>query len=342
MARLTTVDHTSDQPAMFEGMVGASPIMSEVCTAIVDAARLSEPVLIEGETGTGKELVACALHARSPRHHGPFIDVNCAAVPPALVESEFFGHERGAFTGAYERRRGHFEAADGGTLFLDEVAEWPLDLQPKLLRVLDGKPFARLGGHDHIRVNVRVVAATNVDVEAALRRGAFREDLYWRLRALRIAVPPVRSRGADISRLIDYLATRLRAQLNQPGATLSREARAILEAHRWPGNVREMEHRLRAAILAAHGAIVSPVHLAGLDASVDIGGREFPAASLGLAAGESPGSWLAGVTREAERMALTTALATADGNRTFAAQSLGVNRKTLYKMMRRHGVTWQS
>ena len=340
MARDLASGHSSDHPALFEGMVGASPIMSDVFHAIVDAARLADPVLIEGETGTGKELVASAIHARSSRR-GPFVDVNCAAVPPTLFESEFLGHERGSFTGAYDRRRGHFEVADGGTLFLDEVGEWPLEMQPKLLRILDGKPFTRLGGHDHICVDVRVVAATNVDVESAVRRGAFREDLYWRLRALRIVVPPVRCRGADILRLIDFLWVRLGAQLNQPASSLSPAARAILAAHSWPGNVREIEHRLRAAIRAARGGSVSPIHLGDLGHAITLSRTTVPPPDDKLLPGENIGSWLAGVTRDAERTALTAALASADGNRSIAARRLGVNRKTLYKMMRRHGITWQ-
>ena len=213
-----------------EGLIGESPAMRDVLGTVSRVAPLDVPVLIQGESGTGKELVARAIHAQSPRRARPFEAVNCSGVPATLFEAEFFGHEKGAFTGADQRRLGVFERANGGTIFLDEIGELAPELQTKLLRVLEDGSVPRLGGRP-VRVDVRVIAATNRDLEHAMQTGAFRQDLYWRLAAVPVALPPVRDRGADIGLLIDYYFERAKTELRRPNATLSTDARALLIQH---------------------------------------------------------------------------------------------------------------
>ncbi|MEZ4417911.1 MAG: sigma-54 dependent transcriptional regulator, partial [Gemmatimonadota bacterium] len=234
-------------------LIGISPAMEEVRRRVERVAPTDARVLITGESGTGKELVAAAIHGLSERRDGPFVRVNSAAIPRDLVESEMFGHEKGSFTGATERRRGRFELASGGTLFLDEVGDLSLEAQAKLLRALESRTIERVGGSSPIPVDVRVIAATNRDLVAATREGAFREDLLFRLEVVPIALPPLRERPADIRPLVAHALTRLRSRQGVRSPELGDEALAVLEAHDWPGNVRELFNAIeRLAILHGH------------------------------------------------------------------------------------------
>ena len=237
-------------------VIGRTPAMQEVYKVIGRVAPTDATVLIQGETGTGKELIAKTIHYHSSRG-GPFMALNCSAIPNELLESELFGYERGAFTGAVERRIGKFEAAAGGTLFLDEIADMPLALQAKLLRVLQEREFTRVGGREAIRADVRIIAATNQDLEAAVRAGRFREDLYFRLNVVRITVPPLRERRADVPELIEFFLGKVNRELGTALVGVSAEVRDLLLRHSWPGNVRELENALlRAAVLTGGRTLV--------------------------------------------------------------------------------------
>jgi transcriptional regulator with GAF, ATPase, and Fis domain len=242
----------------FDDIVGRSPAIQQVLARVTQVAPMSTTVLLLGETGTGKELLARANHHRSPRRPSPLITVNCAALPPTLIESELFGHEKGAFTGATTAKVGRFELAHGGTLFLDEIGDLPLDLQPKLLRVLQAGEFQRVGGIRTVKVDVRILAATNRDLSRALAEGRFREDLYYRLGVLPILVPPLRSRREDIPLLVWAIIERRRAEL---GRRVERVPESVMEAllgYAWPGNVRELENLIERALISvarAHAAL---------------------------------------------------------------------------------------
>lgn len=242
-------------------IIGPDPATEAVRRLLERIAPATATVLLQGETGTGKEVFARALHAWSPRRSGPFVVVNCAALPAALIESELFGHEKGAFTGATERRRGKFELAQGGTLLLDEVGELPLELQAKLLRVLQEKEVERLGGHELVRVDVRVVAATNRPLKEEAQAGRFRPDLYYRLSAFPVLLPPLRQRPADILPLAEHFLTQLQPTLPQPVQGFSARAVQELYAHAWPGNVRELQHSVERAALLADGPCIETFHL---------------------------------------------------------------------------------
>ncbi len=303
-------------------MVGASPAMEALRGLLDRVAPAESPVLVQGETGAGKEMVARALHARSPRARGPFVAVNCGALQEGLLESELFGHERGAFTGAVRSREGLLEVAHGGTLFLDEIGEMSPALQVKLLRFLQDGEVRRVGSNRVRRVDVRLVAATNRDLGAAVREGRFREDLYYRIRVLPVTVPPLRERPGDIPLLVDHFLARFRRPGAGPASLTSRALRA-LEAHRWPGNVRELGNIVeRMAVLGPPGAldvdqvpmeIRSPAPPAG-----ESGSGGFPA-DLPLA--------------EVERRHILRVLEASGGNKTRAAEVLGITVRTLYNRL---------
>jgi len=302
-------------------MVGASTRMQALFRAIRRVAAADAPVLIAGESGTGKELASQAIHERSRRARGPFVAVNCAALPPGLIQSELFGHERGAFTGAHARRVGHIESANGGTLFLDEIGDIPLELQVHLLRFLQESEIQRVGGNESLRVDVRVIAATNVDLEAAVRAGRFREDLYYRLNVLRLDVPPLRQREGDVEVLARHFFERFARQDGGRVRGFSRRALETIHTHDWPGNVRELINRVRRAIVMCEGDLIGPADL-GLERRQ--GNREARTLEEARVQGE----------REAIRHALRRHV----GNVTQAARELGVSRMTLYRLLDRHGL----
>lgn len=305
----------------FAGMVGTSPQMQEVFALIGKVATTNAPVLIIGESGTGKELVAQAIHQRSVRKNGPFIAINCGAIPENLLESELFGHEKGAFTGAHVQRKGRLEAARGGTLFLDEVGELTPASQVKLLRFLQEHLIERVGGREEIFLDVRVLAATNKDLKQALASGSFREDLYYRMAVIVLSLPPLREREGDIAPLASVLLQRYAAESQKKITGFTRQALRALEGHHWPGNIRELENRLKRAVLVAEGARVTAAHL-------ELASSDDRYAGQGLHE-----------AREAvEKEMVQRALARNKGNLTQAALELGISRPTLYELMGKLGI----
>lgn len=316
----------------FNEIVGVSPAMRRVFQMMDKVAKTDETVLILGESGTGKELVARALHRRGSRARGPFIAVNCSAIPATLVESEFFGHERGAFTDAKEARPGKFELAHNGTIFLDEIGDLPLDAQAKLLRVLQERKVTRLGSGKVIDVNVRVIAATHRDLRLAARTGAFRQDLLYRLDVLPIPLPPLRERAADLPILIDHLVDSLSEELKTAVTSVSAEARTLLMSYAWPGNIRELQNALRRALVLADGQV-----LRAADLPATIRGLDDEAAHS-----EERLSLMDAVSRAVDRLErglISAALAECRGNRSQTAESLGINRKTLFTKMKQYGLS---
>ncbi|MGH7265992.1 MAG: sigma-54-dependent transcriptional regulator [Candidatus Rokuibacteriota bacterium] len=332
-AEVQTLRAEMRQRASPEDLVGASPAMEELRQFIGRVAPYDVTILIRGESGTGKELVAHAIHAQSRRRRGPFIPLDCAALPETLVESELFGHERGAFTGATQRRLGRFELAHGGTLFLDEIGNLPLSTQMKLLRVLEDRAITRLGGRGQIPIDVRIVAATHVNFEDALREGRFREDLYHRLNEFTIHVPPLRERAADLSGLVDHFLRRIGEELGKPLPGLTAEALEALRAYPWPGNVRELRNALKRAAVLADG----PITLRDLPGEFR-GARPAPtAAGTGVT---GVGATLKDVVRHvvetAERDLIVRTLERTRWNRAQAARILGINYKTLYNKLKEY------
>jgi two-component system response regulator AtoC len=321
-------------------MVGHSRVMQEVYKIVGKTAARDVTVLITGESGTGKELVARALHAHSRRERGPFLAINCAAIPDTLLESELFGHERGAFSGATESRPGKFELAHNGTLFLDEICDLPLALQSKLLRVLQEREIYRLGGREPRRVDVRIIAATNQEPEALIRAGRFREDLYYRLNVVRIPLPPLRERGEDILLLAEQFLSTHRREDPQGPPGLSAEAREQLLAYSWPGNVRELENVIAQAVLSARGRMITAEDLV-----LNEGGLR-PANGV-QAPEQASGTTLEGLfTQEsghvfaaAERLLVVKALELARHNQVQAARLLGISRNVLRDRMKRYGLS---
>ena len=344
----------SDQQGDDEGsIVGRSPVMLRLRQLIERVAPTDATVLITGENGTGKEMVARELYRRSPRRQNPFIKVNCAAVSENLIESEFFGHERGAFTGATERREGRFELANQGTLLLDEVSEIPLNLQAKLLRVLQEREFERVGGNRTIKVNVRILATSNRDLLSYVEKGAFRQDLYYRLNVFPVHVPALRERPEDILPLAEHFLTRCARKMGVKVAGFSESALKAMAAYRWPGNVRELQNTIeRAVILTESGRMISSSSL-GLPFVSGVGSgetllasamqdydqsanakQEFDA-SFASAVGEDPPRSTADQNgtvfniAELEKQAIKASLVQTAGNRTKAAELLGISIRTL-------------
>ncbi len=315
----------------FNRIVGDSPAMQAVFDRTARAARTDATVLVRGESGSGKEAIARAVHYNSPRRDGPFVKVDCAALPAGLIENELFGHEKGAFTGADRAADGKVQAAAGGTLFLDEVGELPLTVQGKLLRLVQERTFLRVGGARPQEVDLRFVSATHRDLEAEVAAGRFRQDLYYRLRVVEIEVPPLRARGpADLDRLIDHFVFELTARHGRPELRLSLAARARLHAHAWPGNVRELEHCIESAVVLCPGEEVLPSHL-------PLGPRSGAAPVAEVAASPAdPTLFTAriGPLREVERAYVEHVLAACGGNRSQAARLLEIGRNTLARKLR--------
>jgi two-component system response regulator AtoC len=301
----------------------ADPAMAHVYDLCRRVAATPLSVLVSGETGAGKENVAEAIHRFGPRSDRPFVRLHIASLPETLLESELFGHEKGAFTGAIKRRLGYFESAAGGTLFLDEIGELPLPTQAKLLRALETRKIVRIGSTEELEVDVRIVAATNRDLPAEVRAGRFREDLYFRLSAFRIDVPPLRARRMEIPLLASMFAREIAQRMGAGAPVLRPEVLAVLEAYPWPGNVRELKHTIEAAFVLAAPGDLRPEHL---PEAVRKGGTAPPAA------GDETGDLPAAVS-ETERRAIQAALAACGGNQTKAAAQLGISRRALiYKM----------
>jgi DNA-binding NtrC family response regulator len=320
-----SITPSSDLPKSDDELIGFSPSMREVQKRIGVAASGEVSVLIEGETGTGKELVAKAIHAHSDRSRAPFVPVNCAAIPRDLLESELFGHVRGAFTGAVQPRQGKFRAANGGTLFLDEIGDMPLEMQAKILRVLQDKVVTAVGGQSAYQVDVRIVAATHQDLAQKIRDGAFRQDLYFRLNALSIRLPPLRERGSDILLLAEYF---LRCSTAAPKSLSAAAAKRLLE-HSWPGNVRELENVIRSSSLAVRGAVIDA---RDLQIAMAENRDEMPINDLLELDFHSAVS-------QFEKLLLERALKTAGGNRAEAARLLNIHRQLLYAKLKEHGIS---
>ena len=309
------------QDTSMQGIISRDPGMLKLCRSVEKVAPSDATVLLQGESGTGKELLAKALHQLSPRASKRFVAINCAAIPENLLESELFGYEKGAFTGASKQTRGKIEIADGGTFFLDEVGDLPLPLQAKLLRFLQERVVERLGGREEIPVDVRIVCATHQNLKKLIEDGRFREDLYYRLSEIVIAIPPLRERPGDATLIAHALMQKFCAQEGRSLLGFEQDALDAIEGHPWPGNVREMENYMKRAVIMAEGVKIGAEDL-GL---VQVSGTPEPVN-------------LRQVRDEAERKAIIKVLSRVDGNIVSAAALLGVSRPTLYDLINRHGL----
>lgn len=328
-------------------IIGRSPAMQDIYKLLGRVAKSDATVLVQGESGTGKELIAKAVHYHSPRWEGPFVAINCSAIPRELLESELFGYERGAFTGAAERRSGKFEQAAGGTLFLDEIGDMPLELQSKLLRVLQEREFQRVGGRDTLQADMRVVAATNRSLSDSVREGTFREDLYFRLNVVPITVPPLRDRIGDIPELIRYFIEKINRDLGTDKTGIAPDAEAELVQYSWPGNVRELENALvRAAVVAPERTLMTTDFSLVETRPAPTGAGDSLAATVRArtdlqfdSVGErDPVDLYANLLEEFERPLLEVTLERTGGNQVRAAQILGINRNTLRKKLVNLGI----
>ena len=335
----------------FGNIIGKSPALREVLAKIEQVAPTSSTVLLWGETGTGKELVARAIHINSPREDNPFVRVNCAALAPGVLESELFGHEKGAFTGAIAARAGRFELANGGTLFLDEVGDLPMEVQIKLLRALQEREFERVGGTDTIKVDVRVISATNRDLVAMIEEGRFREDLFYRLNVVKLDLPPLRKRKEDIPLLVEHFvgkfSRREGGRQRVTGCTL--EALEKLRSHSWPGNVRELENIIERALILAKGDRIEARDLDFGPRAHTLGGTgpqplvtgaegQSDAAAQTVDSGCDESKPLSARLLDEEKREIIAAVEKSNSNIAGAARLLGINRSTLYYRMRKHGL----
>ncbi len=341
---LRTTNRILERQLLYKGslgeMVGTSPRMQEIFVLLQQAGPTNACVLISGESGTGKELVARTLHALSPRRQGPFFAINCAALPETLIESELFGHEKGSFTGASERRAGCFEVAQGGTLLLDEIGEMPALTQAKLLRILEDSKVRRLGGKTEFEVDVRVVAATNKVPEEAVRGGHLREDLYYRLNVFHIHLPPLRERRDDIAHIAEFLIGELNRKHNCKVSDVSQEVMEGFLRHNWPGNVRELRNVLERAVILAGEGTIEMKHLPALLQNR----AAAPAAATAAAPADTPAApsdavqFSIGTTvEEAEKGLILRTLEHTKNNKTRAAEILGISLKTLHNKLKEYG-----
>jgi two-component system nitrogen regulation response regulator GlnG len=339
------VAESAADPDVEGAIVGSCPAMREVYKAIGRVAAQNVPVLISGESGTGKELVARAIYQHGPRSKAPFLALNCAAIPENLLESELFGHEKGAFTGADRRRIGKFEQVNGGTIFLDEIGDMPLALQAKMLRLLQEQSFERVGGNETVRTDVRLIAATHHDLKADSEEGKFRPDLYYRLGVFTIHLPPLRERGDDLPLLAQHYLRRFSRELGREVQELAPEALGRLRNYRWPGNIRELQSVLKQALLRASGPVLLPVFLPELPgtpgesvavppAGTDPGLEVFIRERLGPDANDL----YAETHREVDRLLLPLVMEYTQGNQNQAARLLGIARQTLRQKLRDLGL----
>ncbi|RJQ28704.1 MAG: sigma-54-dependent Fis family transcriptional regulator [Peptococcaceae bacterium] len=330
VSRITSIQDDLDEVKLNEGvMIGQSPKMQAIYKSIGRIVDRNITVLIRGESGTGKELVARAIHYNSLRREQPFIKINCASIPENLLESELFGHERGSFTGAVARKPGKFELAHRGTIFLDEIGEISLATQAKLLRVLQEKEFERIGGNETIKVDVRIVAATNKNLEQSIQEGTFREDLFFRLNVLEIWMPPLRERKEDLPPLVDYLIKSSNREFGKNITGISREAMEIINQYDWPGNIRELKNICERAVLMSAGPVIMPEDIPFSIIS-RLKEKQWPADLSGMSFKE--------IMADVERQVILKALNEHNWNRSAAAQALKMNRSTLYAKMKELGI----
>ncbi len=329
---LVHLDDSYERPVRYNGIVGASGRMCEVYEVMASAAATDATVLVLGESGTGKELVARAIHANGDRAGGPFVKVDCTAIPETLIEAELFGHEKGAFTGADRMVKGKCEMAEGGTLFLDEIGEMPPPLQAKLLRFVQDRELERIGGRQVIKTDARVIAATHRDLEDAARRGTFRRDLFYRIKVVSIALPPLRERGGDdIAQLARHFLRVYARRHRRPVRSIDALAMSLLRSYAWPGNIRELEHCIESGVVLCRGSALMPAHL-----SLPRGGEAVHAGTGGepAALSEAAGLPLA----EVEKRHILRTLEGVGGNRTRAATVLGIGRNTLARKLKQYGI----
>jgi len=332
--RVKQLEDQLQEAYRFESIVGVSDKMKSTFTQMRKFAATDGTVLVYGESGTGKELIVRAIHQASKRKSGPFVVVNCGAIPANLIESEFFGHEAGSFTDAKELRIGKFELADGGTLFLDEIGELTPEAQVKLLRVIEEGTFSRVGGNESIAVDVRVMAATNRDLAARVEQGQFREDLYWRLNVLSLNICPLRERKEDIPLLVEHFLERYATPLGIEQPKISENALKQLMTYEWPGNVRELQNCVYSAMAVASGSTIEPADLPRRICS-DLQPSDMSRVAPGQI---SLAEAAAQATAQAEQEAISKALMETQGNREKAAELLGIGRKTLYRKLRQYGI----
>jgi two-component system NtrC family response regulator len=311
------------------GIHGKSHVMKELFNSIRQASDTDYPVLILGESGTGKEMVANAIHQLSPRSNQPMIAINCAAIPENLLESELFGHEKGAFTGAEAVKIGRFENAHNGTVFLDEIGDMPMGLQVKLLRFLQEDTIERVGGTKTLKLNVRTLAATNVNIQEAVRQGRFREDLFFRLNVIPITIPPLRERPEDILFLVNLFIEKETANLNRTDISLSKSAQKALKKHSWGGNVRELQNRIRRALASLKGNFITPEGLGLDDTTPESSEKDEITVTNSVVT-------LKNARIEAERLAVRAAMASAANNISKAAKLLGTSRPTLHNLLKKY------
>jgi DNA-binding NtrC family response regulator len=325
-ARLSTIVERQSEGVRERGLMGPSPTMREVFRIIDKVAASNATVLIQGETGTGKERVAESIHLNSTRRDGPFVRMNCASLPDNLLESELFGHEKGAFTGADQMRTGRFELANDGTLFLDEVGNMSPSTQAKVLRAIQNQEFERLGGNRTIKVDVRIIAATNVNLELAIKEGRFREDLYYRLNVVSVPIPPLRERREDIQPLADHFLKHFATELRRAVKSFSPEAVKALQDYRWPGNVRELENTIERAVLMCEGETIRPQDLTLVDREHSLG--MTPQLALDLLNLET-----------LEKTAILEALRRSNYVQKEAAKLLGVSSRVMNYKVHKFGIT---
>ena len=331
--RVKQLEDQLQQTYSFDNIIGISDKMKSTFSRMRRFAAVDGTVLVHGESGTGKELVVHAIHQASRRSKGPFVVVNCGAIPPSLIESEFFGHEAGTFTDAKKRRLGKFEAANGGSIFLDEIGDLPLEAQVKLLRVLEQGSFTRLGSNETVAIDVRVMAATNRDLEVMVEQHHFRGDLYWRLNVLSLHLCPLRERQEDIPLLVDHFLQKFSGLFGGTCPRLSASAMAQLKQYTWPGNVRELQNAIYSALAIAEENVIE---VDDLPPTV-LGKQAFTPTPPGQSVSEKSLAELAAeATAQCERQAIQDALSKTQGNKEKAAELLGIGRKTLYRKLNQY------